>query len=106
TGAATLNVDGLGAKSLRFGGVALAAGVLQEDVAYIAIYNAEDDAFDIVGYPTKDASEITTGTLPDARLSSNVALKNAPNEWTNLNVIRRAAGSPLLNFETTDAGED
>src|SRR5690554_2832992 len=77
SGAATLNVDGLGAKSLRFGGVALAAGVIQEDVAYIAIYNAEDDAFDIVGYPTKDASEITTGELDDARLSSNVMLTGA-----------------------------
>ena len=82
TGAATLNVDGLGAKSLRFGGVALAAGVLQEDVAYIAIYNAEDDAFDIVGSPTRDASQITTGELDDARLSSNVPLKDAENEFS------------------------
>src|SRR5690606_26970585 len=99
TGAATLNVDGLGAKSLRFGGAALAAGVLQEDVAYIAIYNAEDDAFDIVGSPTRDASQITTGELDDARLSSNVPLKDAPNVFTVQQTIQRTAGTPSLTVE-------
>lgn len=94
SGAATLNVDGLGAKSLRFGGVALAAGVLQEDVAYIAIYNAEDDAFDIVGYPTRDASQITTGELDDDRLSDNVALKNASNTFS--------AQEPIIGSHSTD----
>ena len=112
SGAATLNVDGLGAKSLRFGGVALAAGVLQEDVAYIAIYNAEDDAFDIVGYPTRDASQITTGTLPDARLSSNVPLKNASNAFTasgagpNNTAIRIVANAPYIDWTETDQAED
>lgn len=112
TGAATLNVDGLGAKSLRFGGVALAAGVLQEDVAYIAIYNAEDDAFDIVGSPTRDASQITTGTLPDARLSSNVPLKNAPNTFTRSGAtlgtaaITIAANTPNFLMHETDQDED
>src|SRR5690606_28289458 len=112
------NVDGLGAKSLRFGGVALAAGVIQEDVAYIAIYNAEDDAFDIVGYPTKDASEITTGELDDDRLSSNVPLKDAPNVFTDRatftstssgsagsSIVLQSA-SPGITIVEEDAGED
>src|SRR5690606_29898919 len=112
TGAATLNVDGLGAKSLRFGGVALAAGVIQEGVAYIAIYNAEDDAFDIVVYKTKAAYEITTGTLPDARLSSNVPRKNAPNVFTQSGAglgsaaIAIAANTPNFLMHETDQGED
>src|SRR5690606_27108728 len=98
SGAATLNVDGLGAKSLRFGGVALAARVIQEGVAYIAIYNAEDDAFDIVGSPTRDASQITTGELDDDRLSSNVPLKDAPNVFTAQQTIQRS-GTPSLTVE-------
>lgn len=100
TGAATLNVDGLGAKSLRFGGVALAAGVLQEDVAYIAIYNAEDDAFDIVGSPTRDASQITTGELDDDRLSDNVPLKDATNTFSGDNTFSIAT---IADLTVTDS---
>src|SRR5690606_20141361 len=65
----------------------LRAGVIQEGVAYIAIYNAQDDAFDIVGYPTRDASQITTGELDDDRLSDNVPLKNATNTFSGDNTF-------------------
>src|SRR5690606_28317634 len=36
---------------------------------------------------THNASDVNAGTLADARLSSNVPLKGAPNEWTGLNSI-------------------
>src|SRR5690606_7657184 len=81
---------------------------------YIAIYNAEDDAFDIVGSPTRDASQITTGTLPDARLSDNVPLKNAPNvfvggdgTYANARIKIEASGIPTLGFrDTSGPGTD
>lgn len=37
--------------------------------------------------PSLDASKITTGTFADARLSSNVPLKNAANTFTNTNTF-------------------
>lgn len=49
TGAATLNVDSLGAKSLRIAGAALVSGDLVEDAAYAVVYNATADAYDILG---------------------------------------------------------
>jgi hypothetical protein len=48
TGAATLNVDSLGSKSMRINGAALASGNLVEDVLYAAVYNATDDAYDLL----------------------------------------------------------
>lgn len=51
SGAVTLNVDGLGAKSLRYAKTALASGALAEHSMVIAVYNAEDDAFDMVNPP-------------------------------------------------------
>lgn len=112
TGAATLNVDGLGAKSLRFNGAALPSGAIQADTAYIAIYNAEDDAFDLVGVPTRDASAITTGELPDGRLSDNVPLKDTRNVFTagfstaaGGAIVLRANG-PGISFVDTGADEN
>src|SRR5690606_38006717 len=112
TGAATLNVDGLGAKSLRFNGAALPSGAIQADTAYIAIYNAEDDAFDLVGVPTRDASAITTGELPDGRLSGNVPLKDTRNVFTAGfstaagGAIVLQANGPGISFVDTGADEN
>lgn len=121
TGAATLNVDSLGAKSIESGGTALGSGELVQDSLYVACYNATNDTYDLLnaaaigltvqGWDAQlddiaalafddgniivgdgsnwvaesgatartslgadDASSLTTGALPDARLSSNVAL--------------------------------
>src|SRR5690606_9480857 len=65
-----------------------------------------DDAPTIADLTVTDSITLPAASIADAALSGNVPLLNAPNEWTNLNVIRRAAGGPLLNFETTDAGAD
>lgn len=46
-----------------------------------------------------DASNLTTGTLPDARLSSNVPLKNAANTFTDSQTISHATGGGLTVTE-------
>jgi len=51
TGAATLAVDGLDAKAMRIRGAALVANDLLEDVTVIAVYNATDDAYDLIVPP-------------------------------------------------------
>lgn len=79
TGAATLNIDGLGAKSMRVNGRALVSGQLIADTVVVAIYNSEDDAFDLLGVPGNAADLV--GTVADARLSSNVALRNSTNTF-------------------------
>ena len=48
TGAATLNVDTLGAKSIRADGAALASGDLVANALYAVGYNATADAYDIL----------------------------------------------------------
>lgn len=48
TGAATLNVDTLGAKSINAAGVALVADDLIADSLYIAAYNSTNDTFDLL----------------------------------------------------------
>lgn len=59
TGAATLNVDGLGAKSLRAGGAVLASGAVVADVAYLVAYNATDDAYDLVSGSVTSVGQTT-----------------------------------------------
>lgn len=70
TGAATLNVDTLGAKSLRVGGNALVGGEIQADTIIAAAYNATDDAYDIIGGVTGQASLHVSGTT-DTDLTDN-----------------------------------
>lgn len=107
TGAATLNVDALGAKSLRVGGSAsLVANQILADVVYVAAYNATDDAYDIVGAFNNDASNLTQGELPDARLSSNVPLKDASNTFTGATQTISAATFPAFRLVETGTGAD
>lgn len=48
TGAVTLNVDGLGAKSVRADGAALASGDITANALYSAAYNSNTDTFDLL----------------------------------------------------------
>jgi hypothetical protein len=57
TGATTLNVDGLGAKAVRSGGSALVSGALAADKLYVVVYNATDDAYDLVGSANLTANQ-------------------------------------------------
>lgn len=59
TGAATLKVDSLSAKSLRISGAALESGALVADTVICVAYNATDDAYDILSQIA-----ITSGALP------------------------------------------
>jgi len=48
------------------------------------------------------ATEITSGTLDNARLSANVALSDTDNDWTSLQTFRNPAGVTLrYNTEST-----
>lgn len=57
---------------------------------------------DVARIPNLDASKIASGTLADARLSSNVALENAQNVFTVTQFLSQNA--PQLIFDETDQG--
>ena len=77
SGAATLAVDGLAAKNMCIRGAAIAANDLVANALVVASYNANQDRFDVhFPLPVNNASNLTTGSLPDARLSSQVCLKD------------------------------
>lgn len=52
TGSATLNVDGLGAKTMQANGANLVSGALTIDVIYIAVYNSTNDTYDLANSNT------------------------------------------------------
>ena len=107
TGAATLNVDGLGAKSMRVNGTALASGQLVADKIVIAAYNATDDAYDLIG-AIQSAADLV-GELDDARLSSNVPLLDAENEFTATGIngaVSLVAAQPVLRLSETGVTSD
>jgi len=58
TGAATLNVDGLGAKGLKSGGADIASGEIVADSILIVAYNSTNDAYDILN--TISAAQMST----------------------------------------------
>ncbi len=59
---------------------------------------------------TNDASTLTTGTLADARLTSNVPLKNASNIFTNnssnTGALQVSTATPVYGWVETDVGTD
>lgn len=97
TGAATLNVDGLGAKSLRANGASLESGALIVNTIISVAYNATDDAFDLVNtwIPT---------SIPDASLSANIPLLNSGNIF--LQGQRINTTFPEFEIYDSDAGTD
>jgi len=67
TGAVTINISSVGAKSITHNGAALTAGMLQAGQAYLIIYNGT--SFDLVGYsPTVSAFMATV--LDDANAAA------------------------------------
>src|SRR5690606_31654130 len=55
------------------------------------------------GLTNLNASNLSSGTLADARLSSNVPLLNAANVFTVRQTIQRTGGSPSLTVERTES---
>jgi hypothetical protein len=76
-------------------------------VGYFGNQNIRISPSDLVGTITLNASNITTGTLADARLSSNVALKNIDNNFSTqtingiLNISNNS--NPAVNIK--DSGQ-
>lgn len=57
SGSATLNVDGLGAKTMQSNGANLASGDIVQDITYIVAYNSTSDVYDILN------TELAIGAL-------------------------------------------
>lgn len=78
TGAATLNIDGLGALSLtKANGVALAAGEFATNKLYLIAYNSGGSRFEILNTMTNDANTAFASTT--AMIFAQTA---APTGWT------------------------
>ena len=68
----------------------LASGIINNDIsnsAAIAWSKISKTGSSLADLTTRSASDLATGTLSDLRLSSNVPLKNAANQFTNHNLI-------------------
>lgn len=99
TGAATLNVDSLGAKSLRMGGAATASGDLLADTVISVAYNATDDAFDIVNTLSVAQLEAKLGDLAAQDTVNN-------DDWsgTDLAVANGGTGASTAGDARTNLG--
>lgn len=98
----TLNVDGLGAKPLRFAtGVALAAGALVNTSVYRVTYNNSNSEFMISGYQALLASDaVTTTNITDA----NVTLAKLANLAQNTFIGRYTASTGVPQALTLSTG--
>ena len=68
TGAATVAVDGLAAKSLKISGANVTAGDLPQDVLIGIAYNSTTDAFDVFGVGREELEDITAITHADGKI--------------------------------------
>jgi hypothetical protein len=68
------------------------------------VFNPVTGKLDFVNPPTTDASLLTTGTLADARLSSNVSLDNINNNFTAGQSITAAANTSALTASYSVTG--
>jgi hypothetical protein len=62
TATATLNVDGLGAKTIQTNGSNLASGDLVIDVVYAAVYNSTSDTYDLISGKSQINNDNWSGT--------------------------------------------
>jgi len=94
-GAATLNVDGLGAKSLtKRGGVALAAGNFQTGQVYLIAYNLAADRFEIVsGGVNGDSFDAGTVSPFQQTAAPTGWVKNAVHDNKALRLVTGTASS-------------
>jgi len=68
------------------------------------VFNPVTGKLDFVNPPTTDASLLTSGTLADARLSSNVSLDNINNNFTAGQTISAAANTSALTASYSVTG--
>jgi hypothetical protein len=72
----------------------LASGIVNNDIsatANIAWVKIDKAGSSLADLTTRSASDLATGTLSDLRLSSNVPLKNAQNDYTAQNTFTNVA---------------
>lgn len=90
TGTCTLNVDSLGAKTIKWNGQALGTGAIVQDMIFAMVYNPTGDNFDLVSAPMNiPALKVNGLTLPTTDGSSGQTIT------TN--------GSGVLSFSTISA---
>jgi hypothetical protein len=68
------------------------------------VFNPVTGKLDFVNPPTTDASLLTSGTLADARLSSNVSLNNINNNFTATQTITAPANTSALTASYSVTG--
>lgn len=68
------------------------------------VFNPVTGKLDFVNPPTTDASLLTSGTLADARLSSNVSLNNINNNFSAAQSITAAANTSALTASYSVTG--
>jgi len=101
TGAATLNVDGLGAKSIQSGGANLGSGEIVQDAIYTVAYNSQNDTYDIVN--TLSAAQIST-KLGLGSLATASTVNNSDWSGTDLAVANGGTGGSTAGDARTNLG--
>lgn len=112
TGAATLAVDGLTAKAMQLNGAALAAGDLRADEIVIAVYNPDNDVFDIFksgvnqgAIKTDTISEQTSGegvTIDGVLLKDGGAYIGGSGAANYLDDYEEGTWTPIIEGTTTN----
>lgn len=78
TGAATVNVDGLGAKALKVNGADPANGLIGSGKLVIAVYNTANNCFDVISVPPDLSAYATITSLGTAAYEDVETVREIP----------------------------
>lgn len=98
TGAATLNVDGLGAKAIvRADGNAVTADDLQNGLLYVLRFDASNSRYQLVGPSTSYLTATTAAAVAAAASETNAAASESlAQEWADNAIDTAVTGNPGL----------